>query len=40
MSKGSLEQAIAAGRFDRGWNVPAPEAAKMSATQAMGMHEG
>ena len=33
--KGSLEQVIAAGRFDRDWNMPAAEAAKMSATQAV-----
>jgi predicted esterase len=38
--KGSLDQVIAAGRFDRDWKVPAPEAAKMAATQAVIMHEG
>jgi pimeloyl-ACP methyl ester carboxylesterase len=37
--KGSLENVIAEGRFDRNWRLPPGDAAKMKATGAVEIHE-
>ena len=36
--RGSLSHMIAEGRFDQSWKLPAPEAAKMTATGAVRIH--